>query len=345
MLDFRPKGGRTKNYYSRHEQRKLLLLVLSVGMVLFLIEQAANPRRWLWIWQAAGQQAAGDDKAQRHAKVEQPPELHRKLARDEFIAEGEHHGAIPADKKFFPGVDRDLLARVRDDTVFRAAEDAFYHLLKILDETSEEDLAKASIGPVSFTQLFTQPKEFRGELVTVSGTARRVLEKQVPKNEFGITRYYQIVIEPDDRNYPIVIDTLSLPDGFPHGEKLNEAVRIHAFFYKRWAYLSGKKEIATWPLLLSKTVHWRPAAVAAAPANDKARLKGLTSGLAMAVVASLAVMILLFLGTRRKTRFVMPQANREELRQLADRDVAPDLREQLPELARPAYQEPNDRQQ
>lgn len=344
MLDFRPKGGRTKNYYSRPEQRKLLLLVLSVGMVLFLIEQAANPQRWLWIWQV-GQGAAANDKPERHAKVEQPPELNRKLARDEFIAEGEHREALPAGKKFFPGVDSELLATVRDDTAFRSTErDAFYHLLKILDETDEDKLARSTIGPVSFNQLFTQPKEFRGELVTLSGSVRRVLERKLAPNTSGVERYYDVVIEPEDRAYPVVVYALGLPDGFPCGENLNESVRINAFFYKRWPQMSVKREIMTWPLLLSKTVHWQPA-LAAQPADDKAKLKGLTGGLALAVVASLAVMILLFLGTRRKTQFMMPQANRHELQRLGDHDVVPDVREQLAELARHAPETPDDRQQ
>lgn len=334
MLDFRPKGGRSKNYYRRHEQRKLLLLVLSVGMVLFLIEQAANPRRWLWIWQAAGQQAA-NDKAERHAKVEQPAELRRNLAPGEFIAEGEHSEELPADKQFLPGVDRTLLARVRDDTAFRSTEmDAFYHLLQILNETDEQVLEKASIGAVSFNQLFNQPKEFRGDLVNISGTARRVLEKKLPRNSSGVERYYEVVIEPDDRAYPVVIYSLDLPDGFRKGEKLNETIRLTGFFYKRWPGMSAKREIMSWPLLLSKTVRWQPAAVAAPPADGNAKLKSLTSGLALAIVASLAVMLLLFLGTRRKTRFVMPQANRDELQRLADQEAAPDVREQLAELAR-----------
>src|ERR1700741_5007531 len=48
MLDFRPKG-RTRNYFARGEQRKLLALVFAIGLVLFVIEEAAHPKRWLWL--------------------------------------------------------------------------------------------------------------------------------------------------------------------------------------------------------------------------------------------------------------------------------------------------------
>jgi hypothetical protein len=342
MLDFRPKSSRTTNYFARGEQRKLLLLVLSAGLVIFLVEEAAHPQRWLWMWQAAGQQAAppAAGNAARRAKVEQPAALRRKTKHvDEFIAEAAAPEALPVEKTFFPGVQPELLAHVRDDTVFRAAEsDAFYHLLKVLDQTSEKALEDASLGPVSFTQLFTQPKEYRGDLVTVSGTVRRVLEKHVPKNKYGVQQYSQVVIEPDDREYPMIINCLDLPEGFPRGEKLHEPATITGFFYKRWAGMSQGKEIMTYPMLFSKTLRWQPQLAAGAAAAQggaiQADLNRLMGGVAFAIVASLAVVAFVLGRTRRKTRFVMPQAKPGELDRLRDEEVMPDVRHQLAELAR-----------
>lgn len=334
MLDFRPKG-RSRNYLARGEQRKLLGLVFAVGLMLFLIEQAANPRRWGWLWQAAGQPAAaGRDNPVRLAKVEQPPELRRRqAAKDEFIAENGHKEELPAHKQFFPGVDRELLAGVRDDTMFRSSEaDAFFHLLGVLNDTSEATLEKSSIGAVSFTQLFAQPKEFRGDLVTLEGTVLRALPKTAAKNEYGISDFYMLVIEPSDRAYGIIIHALELPPGFPTGQKLHEPVTITGFFYKRWAHLSEDKEIMTWPLLLSKTVRWHPVA-ADAPVAD-ADMKNLAGGLAIAVLASLVIVVFVFFATRRKTQFKMPQSRLADLQQLGDQQPALDVRQQLAELAR-----------
>lgn len=343
MLDFRPKGTRSTNYFSRHEQWKLLLLVFSAGLLVFVIEAAANPGRWLWLLQAAGQApkrpdvANGDGGAAgRHAAVEQPETLRRKTGDNEFIAEAEVGDGIEPGKRFFPGVQPELLARVRDDTVFRPAEsDAFYHLLKILAEASEERLEQASIGRVSFTQLFTQPKEFRGDLVTVRGTVRRTMEKSAPKNGFGIKGYWQVVVEPDDRDYPVVIYCLDLPPEFPRGEKLHERVTVTGFYYKRWAGLSSGREIMTWPLLLSKTVRWQPAVAAAgAAAEDRAALNNVAAGLVLAVMVSLAVVWFVLSRTRRKTTFSMPHARPGELNSLRHEELAPDVREQLANLAR-----------
>jgi hypothetical protein len=337
MLDFRPKGGRTNNF-ARREQWRLLLLVFSAGLVMFLIEAAANPGRWLWLLQVAGQPPAqrNDSDDARRAKVEQPARLRRKVAKDEFIAEADADDEIPAGKTFFPGVQPELLARVRDDTVFRASEsDAFYHLLKILDDTSDDRLEEASIGRISFNQLFTQPKEFRGDLVTMSGKVHRVIDKTAPENQFGIKQYSQVVIEPDDREYPVVLYCLDLPPHFPRGEKLHEPITVTGFFYKRWAGLAGDKEITTWPLLLSKTVRWQPVVAAADPAaDDRAVINHLASGLALAIVASLAVVWFVLSRTRRKTSFVMPHVRPGELNQLRHGDLNPDVREQLAQLAR-----------
>lgn len=332
MLDFRPKG-RSRNYMARGEQRKLLGLVLAVGLVLFLIEEAANPQRWVWMFQAAGQPAAAANPA-RQAKVEQPPELQRRLDRHEFIAEGEHKEELPAQKKFFSGVDRELLAKVRDDTAFRPGEAAaFYHLLGILAETPESEIEKGSIGPVSFTQLFGQPKEFRGDLVTMEGTVLRAQKKNAPKNDYGITDYDLLIVEPSDRAYAIWVYVLDLPDDFPRGDKLRELITLTGFFYKRLAAFSEDKEIMTWPVLLSKTVRRRPVPAAAPQVNRRLELKSLTRGLAIAVLASLVVVAFVFFATRRKTHFRMPPSRPAGLDQLGNEHVS-DVREQLAELAR-----------
>lgn len=332
MLDFRPKG-RARNYMARGEQRKLLGLVLAVGLVLFLIEEAANPKRWAWMFQA-GQPAAAANPARR-AKVEQPQKLPRRLDQDEFIAEREHKEELPAQKKFFPGVDRELLAKVRDDATFRPSEAAaFYHLLAVLDQTPEAEIEQGSSGTVSFTQLFGQPKEFRGDLVTIEGTALRVQPKKAPQNDYGITDYDLVIVEPSDRAYAVWVYVLDMPDDFPRGDKLREPITVTGFFYKRLAALSEDREIMTWPVLLAKTVRRRQIVAAAPQANPQAELKSLAQGLAIAVLASLVVVLFVFFATRRKTRFRMPSSGPGGFEALGKLEHVPDVREQLAELSR-----------
>lgn len=353
MLDFRPKGARTRNYLNRREQRRLLLMVFSAGLVMLLIQEANKPKHWAWI--AGGPALAppkGNGRAPRmaprqarplaarpadaemaEAEAARPAPLpaRRALGPDEFIIEGELQIDLPVGKQYFRGVRADLLGRVRDDTVFRWAEaGSFYNLLEVLTATREDDLERASLGDVSFTQLYTQPKEFRGDLVTLSGTVRRVHVKRLAANESGVAEYYQVVLEPSDRSYPVVIYCLELPEGFPIGEKLDEPATLTGFFYKRWAHLSGEG-IATWPLLLSKTIRWRPearpAVVARAPVNGQTLL----AATLIAMIVSLFVV--LFALNRTRFRLAGKPGRPPQLSALKHAELAPDVREQLAELA------------
>ncbi|MBI3466867.1 MAG: hypothetical protein HY000_27960 [Planctomycetes bacterium] len=49
MADFRQKT-RLRNYLARSEQRRLLVLVMTLGLVVLLTIEAAKPERWFWMW-------------------------------------------------------------------------------------------------------------------------------------------------------------------------------------------------------------------------------------------------------------------------------------------------------
>ena len=171
MLDFRPKGKGSRNYAGRSQQWRLLLLVGTTAVVMLLMAKARNPQMWraFGFGRQAVVGAAQAGAAKKPLDTRLPPKARVPLKADEFVAEARGKQALPEGKKFFPGVHPEFLGEVRDDTVFRSAEaDAFHHLLAICQETDEKTLEKASLGLVTFTQLFTQPKEFRGELVALS---------------------------------------------------------------------------------------------------------------------------------------------------------------------------------
>ena len=48
MLDFQ-RGPKPRNFLSRREQRRLLFLVLTLGLVLFLVFEARKPKYYQWI--------------------------------------------------------------------------------------------------------------------------------------------------------------------------------------------------------------------------------------------------------------------------------------------------------
>ncbi len=94
-------------------------------------------------------------------------------------------------------LDAVFLDSVRDNTVFRVAEkDAWFRFLEQLRQRSPADLRRDSTGYVGFLQLFKQPTEYRGKLVTVSGVVRLGYYRKAPKNFYGIDGYYVFWLRP-----------------------------------------------------------------------------------------------------------------------------------------------------
>ncbi|MBC8874986.1 MAG: hypothetical protein H8E44_36655 [Planctomycetes bacterium] len=162
-------------------------------------------------------------------------------------------------------LDRVFLDAVRDNTVFRTEEqDAWFRLLEELERRDAEELQQSSIGHVGFLQLYRQPKEYRGQLVTVQGQLRLGYHRQPARNIYGITDYYYFWLKPIGATSPIVVYCLDVPDGFPDvkaieaaGEKptLSEDVEFTGYFFKRWAYRAGDGTRLA-PVLLAKTPRW-----------------------------------------------------------------------------------------
>ena len=356
MLDFRPKGKRQSHSPVRSDQWRLLMLVATTAVVMLLMAEARKPQIWRMLGfrgPAAGKAGAPQDAALPGAAPQAgaaaaidtrlKPKERIPLKADEIIVEARDKHAVPQDKKFFPGVDAELLGEVRDDTAFRSAESgAFHHLLAILQKTDEQEIEQASTGEVGFTQLFTQPKEFRGELVTIAGTVRRNESLRAVKNDYGIERYFRLTVEPSDRAEPMLIYCLELPAELPVGENLHQPIKATGFFYKRQAGMAGDG-IRTWPLVLAKTVRWvaPPAAAAPAPADPVSP----TLAVVVSIVFALAVVWFVLGRTARGTKFRIPAAGdpeaqrvlaRHGLSSLKNEPVEPNERERFVELAKQA---------
>lgn len=309
MLRFTPKK-RAKNYFSRKEQRKLLTLVLLLGGMVVLISYAADPSSWAWFALLA------NDQAPPLAAAEDQPidtRLARRIEADEpgiIRAEAPRPAEDNADVRRLPQVDVELLRSIRDDTTFRGDEHAaFYHLLSILKDSPQDSIHGASTGHVSFTQLFRQPGEYRGELVTVRGTVHTVELLQATKNSAGIVDYFRVGLEPVDQANPIIIYLLELPPEFPTGRKLGEPAEITGFFFKRWAYGAGDG-IRVAPLLLAKTIDWKPEAKPEVVLPSRTKLLAIASGIVVIVSLLLAL-----LWQRRQSRTLAILQAREDVPQ------------------------------
>lgn len=158
---------------------------------------------------------------------------------------------------YFPGVSSAELRAIRDDRPSLGAEQpCALDLLNILNKADEPSLSKASMGAVTYAQLFRQPNDYRGRLVNLSGTVRRVERINLPTNPYGIKQYNQVWLFPrDNPSAPVVVYCLSLPEDFPMGDGLDAQVSLTGFFFKRWAYATAEADRVA-PMLLAKTLRW-----------------------------------------------------------------------------------------
>ncbi|MFO7905783.1 MAG: hypothetical protein ACQESR_30010 [Planctomycetota bacterium] len=164
-------------------------------------------------------------------------------------------------------LDRHAWARVEDNCVLRSAETAaWYRCWEQLQSVSLQQLNEA-VGPLNFVQLYSQPKEFRGRLVKVRGTARWGYRVASRNARFGIEGYVVLGLLPSDgSNSPVVIYCRELPDGFPvigpanqagQGAMLDEDVEITGYYFKRWLHrCEGGMNLS--PLILGKITDWQP---------------------------------------------------------------------------------------
>ena len=261
VLDFK-SGQRPRNYLARRQQWRLLILVMLLGLVVMAAVKArdADNYRWFFALGGAGSVRPVDDPGEAPVSVDTRvhPVPQADMIPGTFISPGPTVHSEETSSRYFPGVKASYLSSIRDDSPFGSDEsDAWFHLFELLGKTDPAELRAASTGRVSFIQLFRQPDEYRGELVTIRGTVVRAHRLAAPDNDHDIDGYYQTWIRPaDNRHYPMVAYVLELPGRFPTGMQISAEVEITGFFFKRWAY-QAQDTLRSAPVVLARSVEWQ----------------------------------------------------------------------------------------
>ncbi len=336
-----PKSPPPRNYFARKEQYRLLMLVSTLMLVLVMMNEARKPRNWRWMWR--GQDATAqsspvdspiDTRMPDVAKPDLPGDGFRLLpTRSESVETKFGH----SDTDYLPGISRELLAPIEDDTIsiVRPGEgDAWLAMWRILQQRSQSELRKLSRQRIGFNQFFRQTNVYRGQLVTIGGTIRGLEELTVRPNELNVSRYYRWTVKPQGgSNSPILVYSLEKPDHFPIGNDLREAAEFTGFCYKRLAYLAGDGTRVA-PVLLAKTATWQAPLPGDQPRGQPSPVRIVGFVLVVAVFA-IAIAVVVYRSSRRvspqiaKTRATMEA----KFDRLQSEDILPDVYVALNRLA------------
>lgn len=336
MLDFR-KDAKVPNYLSRSTQRRGWAVVAVLGMVLFLVryhDQVPSLIDWL---------NGTPPPVNEEGKID-----NRVIAKNQAtlpegvfpVANEEKEPEPLPDRDYYHGVNPLFLAKVKDNMALRGAEhDAFFHLFQVLQLSSAEQLAASKPPEVTYRQLFQQPTAYRGQLVTIQGAIRRVTHiKPVAKNQYGITEYYEIIFQPEDRvDMPLFVYALELPPQFPEEGELREDATVTGFFLKNMLYPAKRDNYST-PLLLAKSFQWAPRAARPKQEVDMSTMIYILIG--TLVVGLSVVGIVIVQGRRRPKGFALQYAGvgpghdkaSDRVAQLSTIEVGPDVEESLRQL-------------
>tara|TARA_Y100001978_G_scaffold201487_1_gene219942 strand:+ start:973 stop:1965 length:993 start_codon:yes stop_codon:yes gene_type:complete len=317
-----------RNYFSRREQWRLFALIMGLGLVVVVMREASKEENWYWI---TGESAQMRGVSRRDYDTAYQPTLPTKRS-DALTIKPISPPTEDIDGGYFPGVVAKHLEKVEDNRTHQHPEEAaaWFNLWQVLKESESRFIDPASIGPITFGELFEQPDIFRGKLVSITGIARRAEYVSAAKsNPASIEGYYRLILRlRGGPNRPVFLYTLQVPEFFPLGESIEAPVEATAFFYKNWLYQANN---FSWigPVLLAKNIRWEPTAKAPQPIT-------LALGVTLAISLALASVAIAWWLIRQSNQIIKnPEKMRSAYRSPADIDpetVDKAAREHLQEL-------------
>lgn len=254
-MRFESKKSRSvRNYSSRREQLRLLLLFVPLALVIILIARLRDPK-------------TADTVNKLFTPTEQQaPIKTRPLVAGTAPATEPAPSLVPA---AIPEIRPELLKTIEDNTYFRTAEkDAWFHFFELLQKGNVDP---AQAVDVEYVQLVDQPSVYRGKLVTVRGTARQITKEKPAANDLGLTSYYRVVIQPaDGANWPIIVYCLELPKGVSPSDDLSLGVKVSGLFFKKLSY-KWQDGLGIAPVIVARSIDSTPVASAITAAEAQPR--------------------------------------------------------------------------
>ena len=232
-------GRQPRNYLAVAERRRLFWAIVPPAlMVLVMLELFVRP---LWEPPPPPRERQVDTRME---KVSGPPPA------DGAVVIVPAEEKLETDDPSLLGSSPETLSRIRDATFFGSNDqEAWLDTFLTLQGERGQPLPKPQ--DVGFTELFTQPRSFRGRAVRMRGTLRRLEKLDGRADEYGVPHYWQGWLEPaGGPASPVVVHFLRLPEGMAEGLEIMEPVTVSGFFLKNMAYRAADG-VRIAPLILS----------------------------------------------------------------------------------------------
>ena len=264
-LPRRPLGP-PKDFTSRAFRLRLMSLFAGLILVVILMQEAGKPERWAWM---------GFDRM----PVPSADGVVKPIGQDDAVEAAEEETVDPTQTPlpaFWSDVQDDTpVGHVGDRAAWSGAwqQVAAWQPLPAGEQAAANGAATAI--PIERIQLMSQPAEYRGRRVSLTGWVRsaRFVPRSIEAlsaNAAGVMPagndgYYELWIRPEETNAgPYCVYALSLPDEFPivgnDFRELNQPVHVNALFFKRRTYVAADRQATACPLLLARSFRQLPGA-------------------------------------------------------------------------------------
>jgi len=266
-------------YLNRKDQRRLLAMVGVLCLVVFGVTWAARPESWYWLLPPDNETAQNNPARNKTVSpktsnknsvdvgaisTDPPPQDSPLQKTDEEKTATKTVGKPTTEEKIENGsalpATADLPAKwleVINDQVMglRVNEsDTYYRVLAHISRLDDRFLKKHTRKDVLYVNLLRNPDLYRGKLITIRGTARRITKMQVGKNKYGVKKTYEAwVLTPDSGSDPIRLVATDIDSRLPLGEKVAVEIEATGYFLKLYSYASqGGQHQA--PLILAARI-------------------------------------------------------------------------------------------
>lgn len=158
--------------------------------------------------------------------------------------------------KLLTAVDHEQLSRFVDHARGPDIDrDAFFHLLKLARDNPPETVRKHARSDVTFAMLLDDPDRYRGEILSLRGRLRRLIQYPAPPNEYGIPITYEgWLYTQDARQFPYTLIFATPPEGIPTGTAIHVNCEVVGYFLGWWRYDTAEGKPTSAPYIMVSSI-------------------------------------------------------------------------------------------